>query len=394
MFIVSGNKTAYKRKNSMDNLLNNGLKVKLASFNNLMQMELFQNLEESMVTPDEDQKAFIRQYALIVECGAVPTVQASLTGRPMSFRRNILKLFFLKAFKNLPTTKAARDLVRSSYTWRRVCGFESTREIPSEATLSRAFAEFSGCGLIGAIHKAILRKCIKDTKTILHNVSGDSTEIVARERGVEKAKAEKPRPKGRRGRRPAAEKRNTPPPEPSNLERQAASPLEENLSGIPRECNWGCKANSKGTVERWRGYKLHIDASDCGVVTSALLSSASMHDSQAAIPLMQMTAENTFFHFHDLMDAAYDSTHIMEFSRSLGQVPVIDPNRRNGPARELDPASRARYKCRTAVERVNSELKDSYGARNVMVRGAAKVFTHLMFGVVLVTVKHLLIMLC
>ena len=68
----------------MDNLLNNGLKVKLASFNNLLQMELFQNLGESMVTPDEDQKAFMRQYALIVECGASPGVQASLTGRPMS----------------------------------------------------------------------------------------------------------------------------------------------------------------------------------------------------------------------------------------------------------------------------------------------------------------------
>ena len=122
------------------------------------------------------------------------------------------KLFFLKAFKDLPTTKAARNLVRSSYTWRRVCGFESTRDVPSEVTLSRAFAEFSDCGLLDAIHKAILRKCIMDTRTILHDVSGNSTEIVARERGLEKAKSEKPRPKGRRGRRPATERRNTPPP--------------------------------------------------------------------------------------------------------------------------------------------------------------------------------------
>ena len=93
-------------------------------------------------------------------------------------------------------------------------------------------------------------------------------------------------------------------------------------------------------------------------------------------------AENTFFHFYDLMDAAYDSMHIMEFSRTHGQVPVIAPNRRNGPTRELDPASMARNKCKTSMERGNSELKDSYGARNVMVRGTARVSTHLMFGVV------------
>ena len=43
---------------------------------------------------------------------------------------------------------------------------------------------------------------------------------------------------------------------------------------------------------------------------------------------------------------------------------------------------------------MNSELKEAYGARNVMVRGAAKVLAHLMFGVVLVTVKHLLALLC
>lgn len=379
----------------MDNLLNNELKVKLTSFNNLMQMELFHNIGESMVALDANQMAFITQYALIYDSRVRTIASHSLTGRPQSSRENILKLFFLKAFMNLPTTKAALIFVRSSYTWRRICGFESTRDVPSEATLSRAFAEFSKDNLIGAIHKDILRKHIKDTKTILHNVSGDSTEIVARERGVRKeTEGEKPKAKGRRGRRPAGEKRNTPPPEPSNLERQAASTLEENVSRIPVECNWGCKTNSKGKTEHWCGYKLHMDAADSGVVTSVLLSSASMHDSQAAIPLMQMTAENTYLHFYDLMDAAYDSRHIIEFSRSLGQVAIIDPNKRNGCKRELDPASRLHYKCRTVVERVNSELKDSYGARFVMVRGAAKVLTHLMFGVVLLTAKHLLSMLC
>jgi hypothetical protein len=55
------------------------------------------------------------------------------------------------------------------------------------------------------------------------------------------------------------------------------------------------------------GYKLHLDTADCGVAVSALLSSASLHDSQAAIPLALMTADRVT-HCYDLMDAAYCST--------------------------------------------------------------------------------------
>ena len=52
---------------------NNGLKVKQASFNNLMLRDyLFQNLEESMVTSDEDQKAFMRAVALISRTHQLP----------------------------------------------------------------------------------------------------------------------------------------------------------------------------------------------------------------------------------------------------------------------------------------------------------------------------------
>ncbi len=46
------------------------------------------------------------------------------------------------------------------------------------------------------------------------------------------------------------------------------------------------------------------------------------------------------------------------------------------------------------TQRVNSELKEAHSARSVMVRGAVKVFTHLMFGVVMVTARHLLELLC
>ncbi|MBE7540825.1 MAG: hypothetical protein M9913_19030 [Bryobacteraceae bacterium] len=39
-------------------------------------------------------------------------------------------------------------------------------------------------------------------------------------------------------------------------------------------------------------------------------------------------------------------------------------------------------------ERVNARLKDEFGARQIRVRGAAKVMAHLMYGVLALTVDQ------
>ncbi|WP_018405335.1 hypothetical protein [Marinobacter gelidimuriae] len=59
---------------------------------------------------------------------------------------------------------------------------------------------------------------------------------------------------------------------------------------LPSACNVGSKRNSKGYKTSWIGYKLHIDASDGGIPISCLLTSASLHDSQVAIPLAEVTS--------------------------------------------------------------------------------------------------------
>ena len=61
------------------------------------------------------------------------------------------------------------------------------------------------------------------------------------------------------------------------------------------------------------------------------------------------------------MDSAYDCDGIKEFSQKIEHVPIIDPNRRRGEKRELDPAEKTRYNERTAVERVFGRLKDEFG---------------------------------
>ena len=77
------------------------------------------------------------------------------------------------------------------------------------------------------------------------------------------------------------------PKELRRLERQASMTLEEMLEDLPKVCDIGVKRNAKGHQESWTGYKLHIDAIDGGIPVSCLLTSASVHDSQAAIPLAE-----------------------------------------------------------------------------------------------------------
>ena len=56
----------------------------------------------------------------------------------------------------------------------------------------------------------------------------------------------------------------------------------------------------------------------------------------------------------------------------------------------MDPDRARHYKARSSAERVNSNLKDNHGGCTVRVRGASKVMTHLMFGVVVMSAEALI----
>ena len=125
------------------------------------------------------------------------------------------------------------------------------------------------------------------------------------------------------------------------------------------------------------------DTADGGVPISCVITSASLHDSQAAIPLAKSTKQRVE-NCYDLMDGAYDAKEIDAYVRELGRVPIIDRNPRSKKAearRELKaqrharftPPERIRYRERSTVERAFGRLKDEYGARHIRVRGHKKV---------------------
>ncbi len=112
------------------------------------------------------------------------------------------------------------------------------------------------------------------------------------------------------------------------------------LADLPRHCDVGAKRNAKGYQESWIGYKLHIDSADGEIPISCVLTSASVHDSQVAIPLATMTAAQVT-NLYDLMDSAYDVAEIKQHSRELNHVPIIDINPRATPGLKQELAQEA-----------------------------------------------------
>ncbi len=327
---------------------------------------------------NEPLTAKLRQFVHILD---VVRVEEHITRAPLNplgrtplDRRAIARAFLAKALYDLPTTDLLIELLKLQPILRKLCGFERRQDVPSAATFSRAFAEFAASALADRLHAAGVAAHVKDT--VVQHISRDSTAVEAREKPTRKEKA--PKVPRKRGRPAKGEVREV--PEERRLARQEKQTAQQALSELPKVCDVGGKRDSKGNPHYWVGWKCHIDWADDGVPLNVVTTSASVHDSQVAIPMMRVTAERVTS-LYDLMDSAYDAPEIHEVSRSLGHVPIIDPNKRRAEAIELDPAKKHRFYERSTAERGNSRSKDGFGFRHLRVRGHAKAHLHLMFGI-------------
>jgi hypothetical protein len=371
----------------------------LRPFERLLQQVLFPALELQTGPLPEKHRQLVRILSL-VRVDSLICPWAGGVGRPARYRQAMARAFVAKAVLNLGATRQLLDRLVADDVLRRLCGWESAGEIPHESQFSRAFAEFAATELPQRLHEALVEATQK--QRLIGHISRDATEIEAREKPAPVAvPAEPARPKRKRGRPNKGE--TVPAPEPTRIERQGTMTLEEMLDELPRACNVGTKKNSKGYKESWTGYKLHIDAADGQIPISCILTSAGLHDSQAAIPLAEMTARRVT-NLYDLMDSAYDAAAIRAHSRNLGHIPIIDAQPRGTTEQvaalrveerrrrllRLTTAEDLRYRERTTVERVNARLKDEFGGRTVRVRGHAKVMCHLMFGILALAADQIL----
>lgn len=352
-----------------------------------LESTLFPYLQEALGELTSKESKFIRilDFAQIEQFISTVTIT-----NPPKYRKEIARAFVAKAVYNLQTTRDLIDRLRVDRSLRLICGWRYARCIPHESTFSRVFALMADSKVADMAHQAFIKEYLSDT-LFFYN-STDSTAIEVREKPLKKVKVV--RVKLKRGRRRKNDLAPATPKEPSLAIRQLSmDSTVQMMQGISTQSNRGGKINSKGNGCYWVGGKLHLGVVDGDIPITALYTSASVHDAQVAIPVINETSVRVDY-LYDLCDKAYDSEAIKAFSLKRGHVPIIDVNPRNCETTKMaieankmleamnfnTPMSN-HYNHRSSVERVNSYLKDSFGCKHIYVKGATKVASHLMFGV-------------
>jgi hypothetical protein len=317
-------------------------------------------------------------------------------GRPPQDRVPIARAFVAKMILKLTYTKQLISLLESDEQLKVICGWEENAKIPHKSKFSRVFKEFAQSNLPEKVHQALIKEVYKDQ--IIGHIVNDSTALIGREKPLKKEGTRQERKK-EINKRHYAEKTGK---VESRKRKQMRQSIEEMISELPHACDIGMKKNAQGIATVWKGYKLHVGIDDACLPISAILTSASINDCEVGIPLMAKS-HKLVNNFYDLMDSAYDVPEIKEYSKALGHVPLIDFHARSQAQKEEKLAEKDRkktlnaytaednrYRIRFAKERFNSMFKEYYAGKSIQYKGHAKVFCHVMFGILAYTAKTLM----
>ena len=162
-------------------------------------------------------------------------------GRPPEDRRALARAFVAKAMLGIPTTTALIERLAVDKPLRHILGWERRAQVPSEATFSRAFAEFAQGDLPDKMHAALIERSLGGR--IVGVIARDATEIEARE---------KPTPKK------ADDKKDDPPSRWRSAAAQARTPAQGRATAKARADAAGAanlterQPNARRTAHRLR----------------------------------------------------------------------------------------------------------------------------------------------
>jgi hypothetical protein len=360
-----------------------------------IQYDLFPALESSYGALSKEYKQLAAILELVRIEEFLPHTTRNSWGRSARDRVAMSRAFIAKMVLKIPYTKHLVRALQGDRYLRVLCGWDPHSKIPSEAKFSRAFKEFAVMGLAERVHTSLVSEMYKD-KIICHVVK-DSMPLTVREKHNRKPGSAKERRKALNKQNHKDKKEGS-----SRKQKQLRQDPHTMIKELPSLCDIGAKKGSDGYQMMFRGYKLHAAVSDDCIPLSIIVTSASLNDSEAAIPLAGK-AHQIATNLYDLMDSAYDSPEIIEHSRGLGHVPIIDKRSRTTSQKIEKEAERQRkrllgaytaqdkrYRERLPKERFNALYKDYFGGRNIFYKGYTKVFSHVMFGVLALTATLLL----
>jgi hypothetical protein len=358
-----------------------------------IQRDLFPFLEEEIGALTDEYK----KLAAILELVRIEDYISKndfAWGRPLKNRDAIARAYIAKIVLKITYTKQLVARLKTEKQLRLICGWEPGAKVPSESSFSRAFSDFTKSCLPEKVHETLIKNTYSN-KIICH-LTKDSMPIKAREKGFKKKGSLKERRKQLNAQHKEEKKNGI-----SRKQKQLKQDLPTMLGELPKICDFGSKKSSQGHAKTWKGFKIHIASDDSGIPIAAIVTSASLNDSEVAIPLAEKLKNITIF--YDLMDAAYDAPEIREHSLSLGHIPIIDKHSRSKKQKaekllekerkrtlNFATAEDVRYRERFPKERCNALLKEYYGASNIQYKGYKKVTCHLMFGLLTLTALMLL----
>src|SRR5690606_14185128 len=160
----------------------------------------FPMVEEEIGELTKKQQEFLRIIELVQPSRFIDDALSwSGLGRRLKSREKMIRAYFLKSVYDFPTTKVLIENLNGNSTWRQLCGWDFASQVPSEATFSRAFADFAKLNLLDRMHGAVISENYKGK--LVGHASTDSTAIIGREKACRKNTPKKDLKVKKRGRK-------------------------------------------------------------------------------------------------------------------------------------------------------------------------------------------------
>ena len=199
--------------------------------------------------------------------------------------------------ERIPTIKDLVKRLRHDFMFHLECGFLFSDRIPSEASFSRFTQKLSESNALETVQETLLLQAIQEGFIQDDVVSIDATHFESRDQSTPQEKKPKPEPK-KRGRKSKAEQEALQKEKQEREDQetiyektildQLDASLETLRTDVPIHPNWGIKKNSEGKNTFWFGFKAHLAVgSKSQYILQSLMSSASLNDGKAAIPLLK-----------------------------------------------------------------------------------------------------------
>ena len=152
-----------------------------------VQVSLFAHLNQCLATPlaeQEERLVSILEIVQVERYVSKNNARFRYPGRMPLDRQTLARAFVAKACYRCATTSDLRCALLSAVNLRRICGFVTANDIPSESTISRAFSEFAVDSLGSQIHDALVEHYLANG--LIGHISRDSTAIIGREKPARK----------------------------------------------------------------------------------------------------------------------------------------------------------------------------------------------------------------